>query len=206
MPRRRERHVRDEVDYSEGETLPRCRRRHKSRRGVKRRKHRDRNRHRHHHRRKRDREPSPTASYSYGYEDARSHSTRYRKRKAIKKEAEEIRSLNQLNEDVSSRAVRAEPEGLAAIMSQGQNVVDNERNEEVDVIQRVSKHEIEEFIRSKQLKDEEAACLRRAEPKTVELIMSQGKNVIDKARNADASSSSSSSSSSVDLCCASSSP
>ena len=100
MPRRRERHIRDESDYSEGETPPRCRGRHKSRRGVKRRKHRDRNRHRHHHRRKRDREPSPTPSYSYGYDDSRSPSPRGRKGKAIRNEAEEFIPLNQLNEDV----------------------------------------------------------------------------------------------------------
>ena len=116
MPRSRERDVRDESDYSEGETPPWRRGRHRSRRGTERRKHRDWKRHRHRKLWKRDCEPSPTASYSYGYEDARSHRTRYRKRRAIKKEA--------------------------AIMSQGQNVVDNERKEEV----RPSKHEIEEDL------------------------------------------------------------
>ena len=119
MPLRRERHVRDESDYSEGETPPRCRGRHKSRRGVKRRKHRDRKRHRHHHRRKRDREPSPTPSYSYGYDDSRSPSPRGRKGKAIRNEAEEFIPLNQLNEDVSSRLPRADPEVVEAIISQG---------------------------------------------------------------------------------------
>ena len=138
---RRERHVRDESDCSEGETPPRCRGWHKARRGVKRRKHRDRNRHRHHHRRKRDREPSPTPSYSYGYDDSRSPGPRGRKGKAIKNEAEEFIPFNQLNEDVSSRLPRADPKIVELIVSQGKNVIDNARNANAVVIQSTRKHE-----------------------------------------------------------------
>lgn len=132
---------RDESSYSESESRPRRKRRVHHRKEKESRK-----KTKHHSSRRRRRRRDESPSYDSYDEDSRSPTPRPRKSrrgKGDEKAVEEFIKHNEINSEVASRLRRADPEVQELVVGQGKNVIDNSRNPNGVVIQRIRKHEVD---------------------------------------------------------------
>mmetsp|Transcript_129533 Transcript_129533/g.375180 ORF Transcript_129533/g.375180 Transcript_129533/m.375180 type:complete len:242 (-) Transcript_129533:115-840(-) len=95
-------------------------------------------------RRRRARRPRRREEYSSDYDySSRSKSPARQRGGVDKTELKEFVKFNKLNDEVAERLLNADREVAALVISQGKNVIDNARNANAVVIQRIRKHEVD---------------------------------------------------------------